>query len=224
MNSRSDLDFNQPFANDVRIQDRGWWENVLHFARKHEDEGFVRAGFRHWKAHFEFGSCLLNSHRLKERYNMLRGLDGAEQCTGRATASTSHERVRFVQFYTASFKGRAGKRQIRREYIEKYQESDTTSSIASSIPPDGDKIDREFDSSSNPMEDLENIEELYFCKLAREPDGSVDALWKRVLVATNDEIDAHTIIFLPGPHYDGLVERVSSDISDWLSDVRSEGV
>lgn len=61
-----------------------------------------------------------------------------------------------------------------------------------------------------------DVEELYFCKLPGRPNGDVDPLWKKVMMATNDEINAHTILFLPGPHYDDLIERLGAEIASWV--------
>lgn len=71
--------------------------------------------------------------------------------------------------------------------------------------------DSSFDRSTD-------VEELYFCKLARRPTGDVDPLWKKVMMATNDEINAHTILFMPGPHYDDLIERLVAKIAGWVLD------
>lgn len=64
-----------------------------------------------------------------------------------------------------------------------------------------------------------DVEELYFCKLARRPNRDVDPLWKKVMMATNDEINAHTILFLPGPHYDDLIERLGAEIASWVTEM-----
>ena len=226
--SRSDADphFNQPFANDIRIQNRGWWENVLHFTRKHEDEGFVLASLRHWKAHFEFGSCLLNSHRLKERYNTLRELDSAGPPVDAISLSKCDERIRFVQFYTASYKGRAGKRFIERNYSEGGDRPEIAIDGGQDVTVARDKVDQyaeEPRANDGSLKDNDNPKELYFCKLARQKDGEIDPLWKKVLVATNDEINAHVALLLPGPHYQDLVDRVSTEVVSWVSELDTSG-
>jgi hypothetical protein len=73
--SAMDDTYDPPFLNDIRIQDRGWRNNVRHFVEKHRAEGLTKATIRHWMAHFEFGSCLLDSSQLKARYTALRELD-----------------------------------------------------------------------------------------------------------------------------------------------------
>ena len=65
------------------------------------------------------------------------------------------------------------------------------------------------------------LEELHFCKLARQKNGEVDPLWKKITMATNDEINAHTILFMPGPHYEDLVEKTCHEIMDWVMDDNS---
>lgn len=219
--SSPDPHFNQPFANDIRIQNRRWWESVLHFARKHKDERLVLASFRHWKAHFEFGSCLLDSHRLKEQYITLRKLDSIRPSVDATTSSRSDEQVRFVQFYTASYKGRAGKRFLERNYLDKNDRPESATDRRQRVIVAKNKADqspgklRVHDGS---LEDNDDPEELYFCKLARLKDGVVDPLWRKVMMATNDEISAHTALFLPGPHYQDLVDQVSTEISSWASE------
>jgi hypothetical protein len=207
--------FNPPFPNDVLIQNCSWWENVQHFARKHKDEGFVPASFNHWVDHFEFGSCLLNSKRLKEQYHALRRLDATAT---KAVNAGLHERVRFVQFYTSSYKGRAGKRYIEETYMEGSQRSE---SDGQSIRFDKDKVNQntgKSQKSENINDHAADLEELHFCKLAREKDGKVDPLWKKITMATNDEVNAHTILFMPGPHYEYLVEQTCNEIADWVAD------
>jgi hypothetical protein len=73
--SAMDDTFDPPFFNDVRIQDRGWRNNVRHFVEKHRGDGLTKATIRHWMAHFEFGSCLLDASQLKSRYTALRKLE-----------------------------------------------------------------------------------------------------------------------------------------------------
>ena len=220
---RPDPLFNPPFANDVLIQNRSWWENVQHFARKHKNEGFVPASFNHWAAHFEFGSCLLNPKRLRVQYTALRKLDGIEPGTVKAHHAGPDGRVRFVQFYTASYKGRAGKRYIDKTYLRESQrsESPVENHGQSGTFDDEDKVDEDAGKSQmddNFEEQASDLEELHFCKLARRSGGEVDPLWTKIMMATNDEVNAHTILFMPGPHYGDLVERTCNEIADWISD------
>ena len=226
--SKSDADpqFNQPFANDIRIQNRGWWENVLHFTRKHENEGFILASLRHWKAHFEFGSCLLNSHRLKERYNTLRELDSAGAPVDAISLSRCDERIRFVQFYTASYKGRAGKKFIENNYSKKSDRPEIEIDRGQDVMVAREEVDQyaeESRANDGSFKDNDNPEELHFCKLARQKNGEIDPLWKKVMVATNDEINAHVALLLPGPHYQDLVDRVSTEVVSWVSELDSAG-
>jgi hypothetical protein len=216
---RPDPLFDPPFANDVLIQNRSWWENVQHFARKHKDEGFILASFKHWVDHFEFGSCLLNSKRLREQYHALRKLEDTEPDATKETHAVLGARVRFVQFYTASYKGRAGKRHIKKTYVNGSERSQTGERAVISL--DGEEVKQNTEES--PMNDdtdghAMNLEELHFCKLARQTNGEIDPLWKKITVATNDEIDAHTILFMPGPHFEYLVQQTCNEIAIWVSD------
>jgi hypothetical protein len=219
--SPSDPLFNPPFTNDVLIQTRSWWENVQHFARKHRDQGFIPASFNHWVDHFEFGSCLLNSKRLREQYHALRKLDGAESGAAKGTRAERHERVRFVQFYTASYKGRAGKRYIEKAYMHGNERSET-SVIDGRFVSLKDEESGQNAKKPQTNDDVEghiaDLGELCFCRLARQSNGEVDPLWKKIMVATNDEVNAHTILFMPGPHYESLVERACNEIAEWIVD------
>lgn len=188
------------------------------------------ASFRHWKAHYEFGSCLLNSHRLKERYNTLRELDSIDTSADTISHPRCDERVRFVQFYTASYKGRAGKRFIERNYLKENHFPETGVGGGHFITLPREKPDQDMEGSQatdgfaeDNAEDDTDPEELYFCRLARQKNGEIDPLWKKVMVATNDEINAHTVLFLPGPHYEDLVERVSTEIIGWTTELESSG-
>jgi hypothetical protein len=205
---RPDPLFNPPFSNDVLIQNRSWWENVQHFAIKHKDEQFILASFKHWVDHFEFGSCLLNSKRLKEQYHALRKLEDTGLDATKATHAAHDDRVRFVQFYTASYKGRAGKRHIKKTFMNGSARSQTDEQAVS--------LDEK-----EVKQNTDGLEELHFCKLARQTNGEVDPLWKKIFVATNDEINAHTILFMPGPHFEDLVQQTCNEIAVWVSDGNS---
>jgi hypothetical protein len=161
-------------------------------------------------------SSKLTSPHLKERYDSLRELDGTGPSIDVTPPSRSDERVRFVQFYTASYKGRTGKRLIERDFPEISYRADTANDGRQSLAAAKDEVDQHPKAS---LEDDDDPEELYFCKLARQKDGEIDPLWKKVMIATNDEINAHTVLFLPGPHYQDLVGRVSAKIITWISEL-----
>ena len=218
---RQDPLFNPPYPNDVLIQNRSWRENVEHFARKHRDEGFIPASFNHWVDHFEFGSCLLNSKRLKEQYRALRELDDTAPDATKVTHAVRQDRVRFVQFYTASYKGRAGKRWIERNYLNGGERPKTGGQSISFDEKNTMHNAEELPVNDDIDEHAAGLEELHFCKLARQKNGEVDPLWKKITMATNDEINAHTILFMPGPHYEDLVEKTCHEIMDWVMDDNS---
>lgn len=209
-----DPTYNPPFLNDIRLTDRDWWQSILHFKQKHKDDGLLRATFRHWKAHFEFGSCLLDSRKLKIRYNSLRRLD-----VGEPARPASNERARFVQFYTACYKGRAGKRcanGLPQETSAQVEAQSPVSSESASRENHNDPNDLPEKAESEPLEE----DLLYFCRLARQEDRTIDPAWRQIMIATNDEINAHTSLFMPGRHYDDLIESVSGEMAGWISDAR----
>lgn len=94
-----DPNFNQPFPNDVRLKDRGWWKNVVHFVTKHNSEGLLDAATNHIMSHMEFGSCLMDFNGLKLRYDTLRKLEDINDIKYHGMPHVP-DRVRFVQYYT----------------------------------------------------------------------------------------------------------------------------
>ncbi|KAI1847230.1 hypothetical protein JX266_006770 [Neoarthrinium moseri] len=94
-----DPNFNPNYPNDVRIMDRGWWKNVVHFVKKHNSEGLVDAATHHIMSHLEFGSCLADFNGLKLRYETLRRLEDVDDIKHHGFPHVP-PRVRFVQYYT----------------------------------------------------------------------------------------------------------------------------
>ncbi|KAI8960730.1 hypothetical protein F5Y11DRAFT_328944 [Daldinia sp. FL1419] len=94
-----DPNFNPSFGNDVRLRDRGWWRNIVHFAEKHNSEGLVDAVSHHLMSHLEFGSCLLDTNNLKTRYENIRSLEDVDDIRDRGFPHVPPQ-VRFVQYYT----------------------------------------------------------------------------------------------------------------------------
>lgn len=225
MKNRNTLDpnFDPHFINDVRIEDRGWWQNVLHFSKKRRQEGmgFLHASFRHWKAHFEFGSCLLDSQQLRLRYRELLNLEGGStRHVANTPAFNESLRCRFVQFYTVCYKDQDCPSSSAISRSTSATNSQRTSSTES---PSTWNHSNAVAGEATPEDDISCAtethpsKELLFCKLSRQQDGQVDALWKRVFMATNDEISAHTTLFMPGPHYGNLVYSVGETIAQWIA-------
>ncbi|KAI0023591.1 hypothetical protein F4780DRAFT_56999 [Xylariomycetidae sp. FL0641] len=97
-----DPNFNPNFVNDIRLQDRGWWRNMAHFAKKHSSEGLVDAATKHIMSHLEFGSCLMDLGRLKNRYENVRKLEDIDDLQNRGLPHAPSQ-VRFVQYYTVCY-------------------------------------------------------------------------------------------------------------------------
>lgn len=55
-----------------------------------------------------------------------------------------------------------------------------------------------------------------FCNTPSKTDGVMDPTWVSVYMDDMDEVTAHCAVFLPGPHYDGLVGDVASRIVGWV--------
>ncbi|KAI1215027.1 uncharacterized protein F4807DRAFT_18229 [Annulohypoxylon truncatum] len=94
-----DPNFNPSFPNDVRLQDRGWWRNIVHFVEKHNSEGLVDAATNHIMSHLEFGGCLLDGNGLRTRYENIRKLEDVDDIKHHGFAHVP-PRVRFTQYYT----------------------------------------------------------------------------------------------------------------------------
>ena len=97
-----DPNFNPTFANDVRIKDRGWWQSMAHFVRKHHSEGIIDATTQHFMSHLEYGSTLLDYNTLKSRYESLRKLEELDDLR-RRELPRAPRRVRFIQYYTMCY-------------------------------------------------------------------------------------------------------------------------
>lgn len=88
--SSQDPNYNPPFPNDIRRPVRTNWGSAVHFMTKHSDS-LTRAARSYVTSHLEFGGCLADYKGLKNRYSRIRALEDAHT-----------ERVRFVNYYTAS--------------------------------------------------------------------------------------------------------------------------
>lgn len=85
-----DPNYNPPFPNDIRRPVRTNWGSAVHFMTKHSDS-LTRAARSYVTSHLEFGGCLADYRGLKNRYSRIRALE-----------DTRAERVRFVNYFTAS--------------------------------------------------------------------------------------------------------------------------
>lgn len=88
--SSQDPNYNPPFPNDIRRPVRTNWGSAVHFMTKHSDS-LTRAARSYVTSHLEFGGCLADYKGLKNRYSRIRALE-----------DTRAERVRFLNYYTAS--------------------------------------------------------------------------------------------------------------------------
>ncbi|KAI5924811.1 hypothetical protein F4810DRAFT_663461 [Camillea tinctor] len=94
-----DPNFNPSFTNDIRLPDRGWWKNVVHFMQKHSSEGLIDAASHHIMSHLEFGSCLMDLSSLKNRYAYVRTLEDIDDMKQIGFPHVPPQ-VRFIQYYT----------------------------------------------------------------------------------------------------------------------------
>ncbi|KAK7966771.1 uncharacterized protein PG986_001048 [Apiospora aurea] len=94
-----DPNFDPEFPNDVRLKDRSWWKNIVHFVKKHNSEGIIDAASHHIMSHLEFGSVLMDFNCLKIRYENLRKLEDIDDIKNHGFPHVPPQ-VRFVQYYT----------------------------------------------------------------------------------------------------------------------------
>ncbi|KAK8002729.1 hypothetical protein PG989_002448 [Apiospora arundinis] len=94
-----DPNFDPEFPNDVRLKDRSWWKNIVHFVQKHNSEGIIDAASHHIMSHLEFGSVLMDFNCLKVRYENLRKLEDIDDIKNHGFSHVPPQ-VRFVQYYT----------------------------------------------------------------------------------------------------------------------------
>ncbi|KAJ5184068.1 hypothetical protein N7492_001684 [Penicillium capsulatum] len=84
--------FNQPWKNDVRLVDRGFLKGVMHFVNKNTDN-LSRSIYDRVMSSMKHAGCVNNYTELRQRWRRLKELEEAEM---------SPERVRFINYYTAS--------------------------------------------------------------------------------------------------------------------------
>ncbi|KAK9853747.1 hypothetical protein MYU51_005179 [Penicillium brevicompactum] len=88
----SNPNFDPPFMNDVRLVERGFLKGIMHFVNKNENN-LTRSIIDRVVSPLKFAGCVNNYSELRRRYRHLMDLEAAE---------SSPERVRFVNYYTAS--------------------------------------------------------------------------------------------------------------------------
>ncbi|KAI0533050.1 hypothetical protein GGR58DRAFT_138230 [Xylaria digitata] len=93
----NDSNFNTHYPNDVRMEERTWWKNVVHFVKKHNSEGLIDAAANHVMSHLEFGGTMFEINNLKARYDNIRRLEDVDDLK---QAGFSPPQVRFIQYYT----------------------------------------------------------------------------------------------------------------------------
>ncbi|KAI1110933.1 hypothetical protein F5Y14DRAFT_336496 [Nemania sp. NC0429] len=95
----NDPTFNPNFPNDVRVQERTWWGNVVHFVKKHNSEGLINAAANHVMSHMEFGGSMFDINSLTSRYENVRKLEEVDDFKQVGVPGVPRQ-VRFIQYYT----------------------------------------------------------------------------------------------------------------------------
>lgn len=118
--------FDPPFRNDVRLVQRGFLKGVMHFVNKNT-ENLSRSIFDRLVSPVKFAGCVNNYSELRQRHRRLIELENAEH---------KPERVRFVNYYTAST-GRAPRK-------SKDKNAKEISSKPNQTPPPNESAEKEI--------------------------------------------------------------------------------
>jgi hypothetical protein len=104
----SDPTFNAPFFNDMAFREQPFMARMIHFAKKHKEEGFFNAAQKHILSHLEFGGILADYPGLNARYNKIRALENVDDLSEDPNPNPTNSqrprpvKVRFVNYYTIS--------------------------------------------------------------------------------------------------------------------------
>lgn len=112
-----DPNYDPAFPNDVLLPERSGFSNAMHFIGKHSS-GLARATQTMIKSHWDFGAAMADYVALKQRYQRIRDLEDIH----------SSERVRFINFYTAST-GRPKKQKLQASTATETTDNDLETQI-----------------------------------------------------------------------------------------------
>ncbi|KAK1972871.1 hypothetical protein LY78DRAFT_565248 [Colletotrichum sublineola] len=100
-------------------------------------------------------------------------------------------------------------------------QADRLPAVAASSPTGGDtspSASRSKAAAAVTADPGKPKKERKFCALPRKVNGQHDETWVPVTMQGMDEVGAHCGLFLPGPHYDGLIGDVGERIMGWVQD------
>jgi hypothetical protein len=115
--------FDPPFRNDHRLVQRGFFKGLMHFVNKNTDN-LSKSLYDRVASTFRFAGCVNNYSELRRRYRRLVELENAEY---------KPERVRFVNYYTAST-GRTPRKPKNKPETE--NEDSNEIEISTPLPPE----------------------------------------------------------------------------------------
>ncbi|CAG7981978.1 unnamed protein product [Penicillium salamii] len=143
----SNPNFDPPFMNDVRLVERGFLKGIMHFVNKNENN-LTRSIIDRVVSPLKFAGCVNNYSELRRRYRHLMDLEAAE---------SSPERVRFVNYYTAStgHPKKEKKKKPPKEPKEKKEKKEKKSKKPKGSTEGGDVKD-----SEEPTEDAEGTDQI----------------------------------------------------------------
>ncbi|QIW95511.1 hypothetical protein AMS68_001029 [Peltaster fructicola] len=223
---QGDQRFNAKFNNDVVLPVRKFWQGIQHFVHKHGSD-LTTATSRLISSHVEFMSAMSNATELRSRYTKLRLLEEDNESVRKSVSTTSStpERVRFVNYYTAS----TGRPKAEKQSDEKPEENAATDEAAADMlkastevngttteeqedPPiaDPETLATNESKASRPPKDRK------FCNLPpKDSSGERDPTWVRIYMKDVDEVGAHCGMFFVDGRYERLVADVAERIETW---------
>lgn len=154
--------FDPPFANDVRLPERGFLKGMMHFVNKNADN-LSRSIFDRVVSPIKFANCVNNYSELRRRHRRLMELEAAEYSPGR---------VRFVNYYTTST-GRKTKTKPAQgtECIDRAEYIEHTTTTSSQDPSEAPSVFSESEAATSMTSDLtlEGQDILSTCSSSTQP-------------------------------------------------------
>lgn len=196
--------FDPPFANDVRLPERGFLKGMMHFVNKNTDH-LSRSIFDRVVSPIKFANCVNNFSELRRRHRHLMELEDAEYSPGR---------VRFVNYYTTST-GRKAKTKPAQatESIDRAEYMEHTATTSSQDPSEAPSVFSESEAATSMTSDLtlEGQDTLSVCSGSTQPFDEV-ITGKDCLSV--DMTSTASTTSLPQEKSHHLAESISASASD----------
>lgn len=239
--------YNRPWRNDKRFQDRGLVDGLKHFVQKKVQEDHIaKSVFDRILSPAKFANCVNNYSELRQRYQRLKELDNDE---------LSPDRVRFINYYTSS----SGRQKTKSPECSGEGDKETTPSpsqdsqgsnqaegneralselsLADSSPTSVDQPRNQSvsgsvseslstsDSGSTPKTPKPLKEQRFILMPSSHWKYDDNAGWSPVAMGEMDAVVAHQSMFIPtSKHYDYLFGDTVAIIEQWIQNDLSRRV